>query len=230
MIKQINFLSSKEKYTYLAPNYNYLLIENNIKDKINIDEILNLMLKREEYLISENKQDKTESEKLFKTIRYKFFNEELFKTSEIQDLILQIKNHIHYYCKLSNVSVPRKIWIQFWCNILRGKETIQLHQHSDDGASFLSGNLCLETSDSLTNYINPQTYFKKFDVAYSSENKTGNLTIFPSTIPHFTENLKEIKQRITIAFDVMIEQDKRIEIWHKKENDLFKENIIELRY
>ena len=229
MIKQINFLNSGV-YTPLSPKYNYLLIENNIKDKIDLNNIINLILQKEEYLINNNKQDKTTQEKLFKTIRYKFFNDKLFATKEVKDLILQIKNHVDYYCNLTNVSVPKKIWIQFWCNILRGKETIKLHQHSDDAASFLSGNLCLKDSDSVTNYINPQTYFKKFDISYSSENKAGNLTIFPSNIPHFTENLKDIEQRITIAFDVLIEQDYRIEIWKKKENELFNENIIELRY
>ena len=118
--------------------------------------------------------------------------------------------------------------VQIWCNILRKNQSIDIHQHDASEHSYLSGNLCLQSNNTKTHYINPQNYFKKFNPEYSSENKKGTLTIFPSTIPHYTDGVKDDDIRVSIAFDVMIENDIKKILWEKQNNDLFKENVFKL--
>ena len=42
-------------------------------------------------------------------------------------------------------------------------------------------------------------------MTYESKNDVGKVSIFPNNIPHYTDIQKSDKERITIAFDLMIE-------------------------
>jgi len=227
-IKIINF-KSHFPLTPFSPNYNYFIFENDIDDKVEINEILNHMLDREKELMKDDKNiDKSNSEKKNMTIRYKFFNEKIFKMKYMINLIDVLRENIYNYSKVLYEKVPEKLWVQIWCNILRKDQSIDIHQHDSSEHSYLSGNLCLQSNNTKTHYINPQNYFKKFNPEYSSENKKGRLTIFPSTIPHYTDSVKDNELRVSIAFDVIIESDMKKILWENKKNDLFRENIFKL--
>ena len=227
-MKLINF-KSNFPLTPFSPNYNYFVFENDISNKVDINEILNYMFDREKELLKDDKNiDKNDGEKKFMTIRYKFFNEKIFKMKYMINLINVLKENIYDYSKILHEKIPENLWIQMWCNILRKEQSIDIHQHDASEYSYLSGNLCLQSNNTKTHYINPQNYFKKFNPEYSSENKKGGLTIFPSTIPHCTDSVKDDDIRVSIAFDVMIENDIKKILWEKQNNDLFKENVFKL--
>lgn len=224
-MKLINF-KSKLPTSPFSPNYNYFIIEDTINDKVDIDKILNLMLEREKQLIKNG--ETSSSEDLHMTIRYKFFNEDLFKEKHIIDLVNTIQNSVNKYCENLNEQVPEKLWIQMWCNILRKGQKIDIHQHDGSEHSFLSGNLCVKSHNTHTHYINPHNYFLTFQPEYSSKNESGLITIFPSLIPHYTDMVEGDNPRITISFDVMTETDRKKKLWESKKNKLFEKNIMEL--
>jgi len=227
-MKLINF-KSNFPLTPFSPNYNYFIFENDISNEIDINEILNYMFDREKELLKDDKNiDKSDIEKKVMTIRYKFFNEKIFKTKHMINLINILKKNIYDYSEILHEKIPENLWIQMWCNILRKEQSIDIHQHDDSEFSYLSGNLCLQSNNTKTHYINPQNYFKKFEPEYSSENKKGNLTIFPSAIPHCTDSVKDNDIRVTIAFDVLTENNTKKILWEKQNNDFFKENVFKL--
>jgi len=227
-IKLINF-KSNFPLTPFSPNYNYFIFESDIDNQVNIKEILRTMLNREKELLKDDKNiDKNDSQKKFMTIRYKFFNEKIFKMKYMINLINLLKQNIYNYSEILHEKIPKNLWIQIWCNILRKEQSIDIHQHEASEYSYLSGSLCLVSNNTKTHYINPQNYFKNFNPEYSSENKKGRLTIFPSTIPHYTDSVKGDDIRVSIAFDVMIENDIKKILWEKQNNDFFKENVFKL--
>jgi hypothetical protein len=226
------FINLKNNFssTPFSPNYNYFIYENNICNKINVNKILNIMLDREKELIDNNENNiKTDYDKKVLLVRYKFFNKKIFKSKHIVDLIGALKKNVYFYSKTLNEPIPKKLWIQMWCNILRENQSIEIHQHDGSENSYLSGNLCLQANNTKTHFVNPQIYFTKFNSDYSSENKKGNLTIFPSTLPHYTDKVEKNELRVTVAFDVLTEKNKKKLLWDSGENNLFKENILEFK-
>ena len=187
-------------------NYNYFILENNIEDGINIDEMSKLMVDRESELLKENNNEIKNNKNVISD-RYRFFNKKLYDVKCIKDFITIIKDNIVEYSDKVFEPLPEKLWIKMWCNILRKGQNINIHQHRIDKKSYLSGNLCLHADDTKTHFLNSQTYFYRKNTMYSSENKKGNLTIFPSILPHYTDMVTNDKPRITIAFDIMIEDE-----------------------
>ena len=149
-------------------------------------------------------------------------NEKIFKMKHIVNLINVLKENIYDYSKILHEKIPENLWIQMWCNILREKQKIEIHQHSDSETSYLSGNLCLQANNTKTHYVNPQSYFATFNPDYSSQNIKGNLTLFPSTLPHYTDRVKDKELRVTLAFDVLIAEDRKKLLWEEKKQELYK--------
>jgi predicted nuclease of restriction endonuclease-like (RecB) superfamily len=208
--------------THLAPNYKHHILENDISQRVNTYELEAHMLKREKELILLQNTTNTEA------LRYKFFNEEIFKKPYMINFIDVLREHINFYFEKLMIPTPDRLWLQMWCNILKKDERIEIHQHSYDEKSLLSGNLCLKTENTNTHYINPHNYFAKNNEIYNSKNVRGKLTLFPSIIPHATDVVQTDEVRITIAFDVLVADDIKLVQWKKKRYDLFKENVVEL--
>lgn len=227
--KLINF-KSKLPSTPFSPSYNYFIFENNISNEIDVKQILNVMFNREKHLkdfdYSPSKDVQFEEKNL--PIRYKFFDKKVFNSNCIKTLISVLKNNIQDYSKSVYEPMPEKLWIQIWCNILRKNQLIELHQHDASENSYISGNLCLQSNDTKTHFLNPQSYFNTNKPEYSSVNKKGKLTLFPSTLPHGTDKVKDDEPRVTIAFDVLTEKNVKTLTWKDNKNYFFKENVIEL--
>ncbi len=200
-------------------NYNHFILENNIENSIDIDEITKLMFDRESELIKENNNN-YKNDYIVMSDRYRFFNKKLYDVKCIKNFITIIKNNITEYSEKVFEPLPEKLWLKMWCNILRKGQNIDIHQHRIDKKSYLSGNLCLHADNTKTHFLNPQTYFYRKKNMYSSENKKGNLTIFPSVLPHYTDMVTSDKPRITIAFDIMIENEQL---------DSFTNNVLRLK-
>jgi len=222
-MKLINFKSELPK-TSLAPNYDYNILENNISDKVNTYEVLAHMKNRYNHLLNtlDNEADKQEQ-----IIRYIIFNKEILEKEYMINLIDNIRENIHFYCEHLRLIKPSRMWLQFWCNFMSKGNHIDIHQHEWNACSFLSGNLCLKTKNTSTHYLNPQRYFNKFNEVYNSKNEIGKLTIFPSTIPHFTDKVVDDEMRVTLAFDVLTEQDPKLYM-HRRKHKLFENNVVEI--
>ena len=160
-------------------------------------------------------------------IRYLIFNKDILNAKYMINLIDHIRENVHFYCNNLRLQKPPRMWLQLWCNFLLDDEKIEIHQHSFDKFSFLSGNLCLKTKDTSTHYLNPQRYFNKQNEIYNSKNEMGKLTIFPSTLPHTTDKVSGDEKRVTIAFDVIVEGDNKL-FMHNRKHRLFENNVIEL--
>ena len=95
-------------------------------------------------------------------------------------------------------------------------ERIKKHNHSSYEMGYLSGNFTVACDDSKTIYIQPYIHFTEKELLervedwgydhtedyYASINTPGNISLFPSYIPHFTTEHKTDTDRITIAFEL----------------------------
>ena len=96
-----------------------------------------------------------------------------------------------------NLTIEDNLYIQCWANVMRKGDKIKKHFHSINNYDYLSGHICIQTKDTNTYYLEP--YHKE---KFTLKNKSGNITLFPSWIEHFTDEVLDNKERITIAFDL----------------------------
>ena len=83
---------------------------------------------------------------------------------------------------------------------MRKGEQIKTHSHAKNNYSYLSGHICVHTENTNTHYIAP--YFIN---EFSSKNELGKITLFPSWLRHYTDEVNT-DLRITIAFDIIEEE------------------------
>jgi hypothetical protein len=123
------------------------------------------------------------------TSRFAHFN--LLKWFGVRSLKNEIiKKYINYYgCK-------RKFCIRAWANVMRKGEKVKPHVHVFDDVYdrkvHLSGNLLIYCDTDMSTYYG--------DI--SIPNINGNMTLFPSNIPHETDRYDGESERISIAFDI----------------------------
>ena len=111
--------------------------------------------------------------------------------------------------------------IRCWANVMRKGEKIKKHSHSSHPWTYLSGHFCVQCEDTSTNYYH--TYTGK---SYPIKNKAGQMTIFPTWIPHDTDTHQADTERISIAFDIVCDSKKQFESGFGK--DPLEDNLIEI--
>ena len=86
---------------------------------------------------------------------------------------------------------------------MRKGESIKAHLHATGPKSYLSGNISVQCEKTATYYINP---VNQINAPFSQQiiNKTGQIVLFPSCVPHYTDIHLGNKERITIAFDFIV--------------------------
>jgi len=198
---------SPPKQTFFAPEWDYTLCETIISD-INFSDISKEILIKEKEIVKNfpaNKDGYTELGEYSLTSRYKFFNVFSWQNKNIQLLKDQV---YHRYIKfLEFLSVRRrKVWIQCWANVMRYGEEIKPHIHTVTPFTYLGGHVTIQTEDSYTGYINPINQINEPEIYYS-QNEIGKLTLFQANIPHFTSKYQGQKERITIAFDIIVDEN-----------------------
>ena len=96
-----------------------------------------------------------------------------------------------------NLTYEDSLYIQCWANVMRKGEKIKKHFHSINNYDYLSGHICIQTTNTNTYYLEP--YHKE---RFILKNNPGNITLFPSWVEHFTDEVLDNNERITIAFDL----------------------------
>ena len=91
---------------------------------------------------------------------------------------------------------------------MRKGDQIAVHSHGKDPYGYLSGHVCVQVTDTNTNYYNPYG-----GDPWKSHNEVGKITLFPNWVKHGTDKVIDDQERITIAFDIYTEDgyDKSID-------------------
>jgi hypothetical protein len=128
---------------------------------------------------------------------------------ELFDLI-----RYHYLLHLKNLGFPRKrVWIHAWANVLRKDENISRHMHLADEFAYLSGTYYVTTSNAGLELQNPIRVQETSIIA----NEAGNIILFPSWIPHLSQKYTGPEDRISIAFDIVADENARANPWRPHE-------------
>jgi Putative 2OG-Fe(II) oxygenase len=208
-MKFISFVSQSPK-TYFAPTWNYTMAEIQL-DNIDWNEIKQITLEKEKEIIN-NFPPSTKAGSVdgytnlgyfSLTSRYTKFNVFSWENDEIQKLKKIV--YENYLIFLKAQGAPRvKVWIQCWANVMRKGEAISTHIHSTDHWSYLGGHICVSCENTSTVYINPINQIQS-PQEHISPNTIGKLTFFPSNIPHYTTTHAGDSERISFAFDLIVD-------------------------
>ena len=102
-----------------------------------------------------------------------------------------IRNGYEKYNKIKN----KPLYVQCWANVMRKGNKINSHVHNDPHISSinaLSGHLNVKVDGSTSTYYNGEPKL----------NIQGEMTFFPSWMPHWTDTYNGEEERITVAFDI----------------------------
>lgn len=139
------------------------------------------------------------------TSRFQHYNVFDWNTKETNQLKIEISRSLVKYNNFLDNKIPQNLWINCWVNILRFGQHITPHLHSVKEDCYLSGHFVVNSKNTSTVYINPVNQIMDPEVV-KVENKAGEMTIFPSYVPHYTTKHYSFKPRVTIAFDICLEK------------------------
>ena len=212
-------ITSQPPKTPFAPVWSWVMGEDYIKD-IDFTKIAEIILSKEKQIIRDNPSTEPNvydggtglgNESL--TSKYRAFNIFSWQEEEIQKLKIQIFNMYLEFMKLCDTP-RRKTWIQCWANVLRDGQKINPHVHNIGSYCYLGGHICVQCTDSSTVYINPMSTYQlpfnqleNLDLKFS-KNEVGKFTMFQQNIPHYTTTHLGNSERITIAFDLIVNPDR----------------------
>jgi hypothetical protein len=208
-MKIINF-KSKPRNNFFAPEWNYFLGEDFIKD-INFNHLSKFILNKKNKIlkldntIRENKisDGYTGLGKDSTTSRFDKYNVFHWKNKNIDKLKINILNFHKNFLNFFKLKLPNELYIQCWVNIMNKGEKINAHLHSTSPDCYLGGHVCVQVNNTSTYYINPINQINEPEI-YKSENEIGKITLFQNNIPHYTDKHKFEEKRITIAFDLSL--------------------------
>ena len=209
-MKIVNF-KSEEIVSPFAPEWDYYLAEMNIEG-IDFESIARLILQKEKEIVGKYPPSNKGSVDAYTGLgsdslssRYESFNLFSWDDPEIKKLFEIVKNGHSLF--LEAFSVPKtKVWIQCWANVLRDGQDIKPHIHSTHKYCYLGGHITVQCNDTSTVYINPINTLND-PQQYFSKNVVGQFTIFQNNIPHYTTPHHGDKERISIAFDIIMDED-----------------------
>lgn len=215
-MKLIHF-KNEPKQSPFAPEWSYFLGEEYFKN-IDFIKLKNCLLKQEKNIlklpIKNNGKNispdgYTNLGENSTTSRHGQFNVFKLKNSEIPKLKKCILNLHNVFLNKLNVNFNAPVYINSWFNIMRKGQFIDKHLHSVHPDCYLSGNICVSCNKTSTFYISPINQIND-PVLYESKNEIGKAIIFQSNIPHYTNKHNDSEERITIAFDLLLNKPKDI--------------------
>jgi hypothetical protein len=216
---QLIRFKSEEPKTAFAPVWDYTIGEDYLsRDIVYWSLIKNIILKKEKEIINSTRPSNENKENISSydgytglgvnslTSRFQSFN--VFKWEEYELTVMKegIKKKYFEYLRLLNIP-RRKVWIQCWANVMRKGEVIKPHLHGVGPYSYLGGHISVTCNNTSTFYINPVNQINDPEV-YESKNEIGKITLFESCVPHYTSVNNSDHERITIAFDFIVDEDK----------------------
>ena len=201
---------SKPPLTPFAPQWDYSLGYENISNFIDCPKIANLILSKEKNIIRKFPTVKRSSIDGYTdlgpnslTSRYGYYN--LIDWPEIEIKILRdriVKFHQKFLKEL-NIKILNTVFIKGWANVMRKGEKINPHLHNVGPDSYLSGHITIQSEGTSTYYINPVNQINEPEVK-QMKNVAGEITLFPTCLPHYTDTHMALKERITIGFDLSL--------------------------
>jgi len=215
----LNVLRSEPALTPFAPKYEYIIGETIIKN-IDTKKIAKFILSEEDEILKKYKVSTKSNETVDAytglgsnsiTSRYEYFNLFNFsdKEPELLKLKYQIKKSYNDFLKELGLAnwMLRPVYIQCWANVMRKGQQIKPHIHSVGPHCYLGGHFCVQAKDTSTYYMNPMNQINE-PLAMKSPNIPGKLTLFQNSLPHYTDKYEGDSERITIAFDLTLEEAK----------------------
>ena len=92
-----------------------------------------------------------------------------------------------------------ELYVHGWANVMRYMQHINVHQHEIKSWIYLTGHVTLACNNTTTWYMNPHDMDD-----YGSKNNPGKMTIFPSWVPHGTDQVNTDGDiRVSVAFDIL---------------------------
>lgn len=205
--------------TAFAPSWDYVMGENYIDEPYDgfFNNLCSIILKNKDDIIYKTqKQYEEQNVNIFSnqfdgytglgpnslTSRSNLFNLLIWPEFKyIKDEIL--KTYLQF---LKEVGViRRKVYINSWANILSKGQSIKPHLHSVGPLTYLGGHITLTENNTSTVYINPINQLND-PIEHKSKNEIGKITLFQNNIPHYTTENQIDSPRITMAFDIMVEE------------------------
>ena len=207
--RTITFFQNSLPRTPFAPTWKYAIYEGTLEN-INFKTLSKFILKKEKEILNKkntpiSNDGYTGLGKNSLTAHYKKFNVLTWKHPEIpkiQDAIL--KAHVTYLNELS-IPLGPKLYAQCWANVMRKGEQIKPHLHCAHSDSYLGGHIVIQAQETKTYFINPVNQLNEPET-HPSSNAPGKICLFPSYLPHYTDVQLSTKPRITIAFDLVLNQ------------------------
>lgn len=136
------------------------------------------------------------------TSKFQHYNILLWNHPEIEKLKKNIIKNVCIYNQECEVhSYPTELWAQCWFNILEKGQKIEPHLHDISPRSYLSGHFNVQVKNTSTCYMSPINQIYDPEVI-EVENECGHMSLFPSSIIHYTTIHQDDTTRITIAFDL----------------------------
>ena len=210
-MKVINF-KSKPRNNSFAPEWNYFMAEKLIEN-INFKDIAKFLLNKKKEILSlpntirQNKFSDGYTGLGENSTTAKYGNYNVFNWDN--ENIYKLKNNIltmhRKFLTFFKQKLPNELYIQSWVNIMKNGQKINPHFHDITPNCYLGGHVCVQVYDTSTYYINPINQINDPEI-YDSKNQVGKITLFQNNIPHFTNEHKIKKERITIAFDLSLKK------------------------
>jgi len=205
----IRSFQSSPPQTPFAPSWKYFLGDEWIRD-VDFEILSQFILEKEKEIVNSFPPSKNNlsvdgytglgANSL--TSRFNSYNLLKYDTQEVKQLQKEIARvHKEFINSLSVVNKD-KIWIQCWANVLRDGEAIKPHLHSVHPFTYLGGHITVQCNESSTVYINPINQINDPEL-FKIKNEVGKITLFQNNIPHYTTPHKGLKERITVAFDMI---------------------------
>jgi hypothetical protein len=192
---KITQFENDKPITRFAPVFNYYIYE----DSVDVKNLKDLILSKEKDVIDNNpyKSDwntglgsdsMTSRSNCYNVLKWDdaFFLREIIRTA-----------HDNFITTLE-YNWEDKIYVQCWANVLRNEQRIKQHQHWNSKYTYLGGHISLDDYETKTHYVDPYTRKE-----YISENKKGNVVLFPNWLEHYTDTYEGDDVRVTIAFDII---------------------------
>jgi len=136
------------------------------------------------------------------TATFRYFDL-FYETSNIDaflDLKKFLESEYRKFCKELKIKTE-KCFVNSWANIAHTGQKIEKHNHGATHYAYLSGNMHLDNYDTQTIYHNPFDH----NVQYAVPNIEGGITLFPSYLYHSSTTHKEDNDRVSLAFDILVE-------------------------
>ena len=197
---QIHRLKSAHPISPYAPEWNIPIGIDQWTEFEKIDTIKDFLLSKEEEILKLDILDdaRTGLGENDVTTRYGHYN--LFdfanECPEIGDLLNFLRTSWFDFIRQDSTT-PYPLNIICWYNIIRKGQEIKLHRHSADETTYLSGNMHLDSYDTLTTY-------EHMEMDMAVPNVKGGVTFFPGYVEHYVPIYEGDTPRVSLAFDLYI--------------------------